>query len=295
MNDIDSFLKYIKYEKRYSEFTVRSYTTDIRQYESFCLKEYGILDLSGLDVKPIRAWIISLMDQGLSPRSVNRKISCLRSFYKFLLKEGRLVSNPMEKIVRPRNRKKLPGFVDADSMDELLDHFEFGENFEGVRNRMIIEMFYQTGLRRTELIQLKIRDYNREEGWLKVLGKRNKERAIPLSNSFIHAFEGYLKTRNEEFPGNSDSFVFVTRKGLQAYPKLIYRVVHKYLSFVTTLEKKSPHVLRHTFASQMLNRGGNINAIKELLGHASLSATQIYTHNTFEKLKQVYNQAHPRA
>jgi len=295
MNYIDSFLKYIKYEKRYSEFTIKSYTTDIRQFESFCMGEPGFRDLLGLDVKNIRGWIISLMDNGLSSKSVNRKISCLRSFYKFMLKEGALVSNPMEKITGPKNRKKLPGFIDAESMNELLDYYDFGEDFEGVRNRMIIEMFYQTGMRRAELLQLKIGDVHLDEGWIKVLGKRNKERVIPISKPFVHSFRQYMEVRNERFPIDNDSFVYVTRKGMPAYPKLIYRIVHKYLGFITTLEKKSPHILRHSFASEMLNRGGDINAIKELLGHANLSATQIYTHNTLEKLKQVYNQAHPRA
>jgi len=295
MDYIHSFLKYIKYEKRYSEYTVRSYTTDIRQFESFCFNNNGLSEPFRADAKTIRSWIISLMDNGLSAGSVNRKISCIKSFYKFMLKEGILTGNPVDKIVRPKNRKKLPGFVDAESMDELLDRFEFGADFEGVRNRMIIEMFYQTGIRRSELIQLKIGDFRKDEGLLRVLGKRNKERVIPVSNSFIHYFEEYLKIRNEILPPDSGYPVFITLKGRPVYPKLIYRVVHKYLGFVTTLEKKSPHVLRHSFASQMLNRGADINAIKELLGHANLSATQIYTHNTFEKLKQVYNQAHPRA
>lgn len=295
MDGLNAFLKYIQFEKRYSSYTVRSYETDILQFQAFCKDKTNTVDLRQADEKIIRLWIVSLMDAGLSPRSVNRKISGLASFYKFLVAEGMISRTPLDKVVRPRTRKRLPGFVDAESMDELLDNFEFGDDYEGLRNRMIIEMLYQTGMRLSELIQLKVKDIQLEQKWIRVTGKRNKERIIPVSDPFIKTFNTYMEARGKMGSATNEDRVFITGKGSPIYPKLVYRVVHKYLGFVSTLEKRSPHVLRHTFASQMLNRGGDINAIKELLGHANLGATQIYTHNTFEKLKQVYNQAHPRA
>jgi integrase/recombinase XerC len=236
-----------------------------------------------------------MMGEEFSSRSVNRKISTLKSYFKFLLKEGVLVENPMDKVVSPKNKKVLPGFIEQESMDLLLDQFDFGDDYTGIRNRLIIEMFYVTGMRRAELVHLKLKDVEAENLWIKVIGKRNKERIIPVSREFGKTIKGYLEIRNKHFSDQGTESFFLTGKGNPVYPKLVYRVVSQHLRLVTTIEKKSPHILRHTFATHMLNRGADINAIKELLGHANLSATQIYTHNTFEKLKKIYKQAHPRA
>jgi integrase/recombinase XerC len=233
------------------------------------------------------------METGHSARTTNRKISALKTYFRYLMKEGMVTVNPVNKVLSPRSDKKLPVFIKEHQMDHLLDDIEFGDDYSGSRNRMIIETFYHTGIRMSELIHIRISDVDLSQQVFKVLGKRNKERILPVSMNFSAALEKYMQLREATFPGGD--WLFLTDKGERLYPRFVYRVVTRFLSLVTTSEKKSPHVLRHTFATHMLNQGADLNAIKELLGHANLSATEVYTHNTFEKLKSVYKQAHPRA
>jgi integrase/recombinase XerC len=295
MDHKESFLQYLLVEKRYSSHTILSYKNDLEQFSAFL----GVLGHSGLsgDItsQEVRAWIVSMMESGLSAVTVHRKISCLRIFFRYLRKEGLVQHNPMDRIVLPKRTKKLPVFISEDSLDDLLDKFEFGNDLRGVRNRTIIEMLYLTGMRRAELIGLRNSDIDLGSSVLKVTGKRNKQRIIPVLESFKSRLAEYTTLRDEKFRSGNDDWFFLTDSGKKLYDKYVYNTVKGYLTMVTTIEKKSPHVLRHTFATHMLNHGADLNSIKELLGHANLSATQIYTHNTFEKLKEVYKQAHPRA
>jgi integrase/recombinase XerC len=236
-----------------------------------------------------------MLDNNYSTVSVHRKISCLRVFYRYLRKEGFLKSDPLQKVVLPKRKKSLPVFVEEEAMNKLLDNYSFGDSFAGIRNRTIIEMLYMTGMRRSELTGLRNIDVDLHEASVKVTGKRNKQRIIPLVKPFVKRLEEYIKVRDELFTTGNEGWFFITDKGNKLYDKYVYNTVNSYLAMVTTIEKKSPHILRHTFATHMLNRGADLNSIKELLGHANLSATQIYTHNTFEKLKKIYKQAHPRA
>ncbi|MDY6801589.1 MAG: tyrosine-type recombinase/integrase [Bacteroidota bacterium] len=292
---INLFLKYLHTERRFSKHTIRSYENDIRHFNTFITKSGYKGEIQNANEKIIRSWIVSMMEKGFSSLTIKRKISTLKTFYKFLIREGYITINPMDKVTSPKPSKKIPTFVDEQHINNLLDDFSFGDDFSGIRNKTIIEMFYNTGMRLSELIELNIADVNLIEGTLKVLGKRNKERIIPIHQSFVNSLEQYLKAKNAQYPSLQHNYFFVTDKGNKLYEKFVYRIVNKYLKFVSTIEKKSPHILRHTFATHLLNRGADLNAIKELLGHANLSATQVYTHNTFEKLKSIYKQAHPRA
>jgi integrase/recombinase XerC len=289
------FLKYLQFEKRVSINTLRSYTNDLNQFIDFANSNFEITQIEKASEKAVRAWVISLMEKDLSSISVNRKISTLKTFYKFLLRENVISSNPMDKVISPKKSKKLPLFVEENQINKLLDDFSFGIDFSGVRNRTIIEMFYNTGIRLSELIGLKLGDIDLKSCTIKVLGKRNKERILPLHLPFVKSLKEYLSLKEQEFNNIENNYFFLTDKGNKMYEKFVYNIVNKYLNFVTTIEKKSPHILRHTFATHMLNNGADLNAIKELLGHSSLAATQVYTHNTFEKLKSIYKQAHPRA
>jgi integrase/recombinase XerC len=250
--------------------------------------------LNKADSKLIRSWVVSLLENKCSNRSVNRKISTLKSFYKYLLQQRYIDINPLVKVESLKTKKKLPVFVTQNQIQQLFDDIEFGVDFEGCRNKLIIELFYNTGIRLAELINIKTNDIDHANLTLKVLGKRNKERFIPIMLSMVATIDHYIKLRNELF-GDTSVYLFLTDKGEKLYPNLVYRVVKTALSLVTTLDKRSPHVLRHTFATHMLNNGAEISAIKELLGHSNLAATQVYAHNTFEKLKKIYKQAHPRA
>ena len=290
----ESYLNYLRYEKRYSVHTVRSYETDLHQFLEF-LEGSDSGNVAEVDFRVVRAWIVSLMEQDISSRSVSRKITTLRSFFKFLMRDQVIDTNPMDKIVPPKTTRQLPHFVEQDKMEILLDDYDFGDDFKGVRNRLIIDVLYITGMRLSELINMSVSSINMTDLSVKVLGKRNKERLIPFNPAYADVFKRYLALRKETFPQIDHDYFFVTNKGAKLYEKFVYRVVNGYLRFVTTMDKKSPHVLRHTFATHMLNRGADLNAIKEILGHANLSATQIYTHTTFEKLKTIYKQAHPRA
>jgi len=290
MKQVENFIRYITTIKHFSDHTVTSYKKDLEQFMAFCNLPEGQFP----DHHHVREWIVDMMNHGITARSVNRKLSSLKSFYHYLVRENILESNPVKKVILPRTDKKLPVFVHEKNMNMLLDNINFGDDFEGIRNRLIIEMLYFTGMRVNELTGLKCSDLNLYESSLKVLGKRNKERIIPLIPEIAVTLNDYLKKRSELTAGNSE-FLFLTLKGGKAYNRMVYRVVNQYLTLVTTLDKRSPHVLRHTFATHMLNKGADLNAIKEILGHANLSATEVYTHNTFEKLKKIYKQAHPRA
>lgn len=291
--DINAFIKYLSNEKRYSKHTVRSYQSDLDQFVEFCTSINPEFNPIASDHHIIRKWIIFLMENGVSPRSINRKITTLKSFYKFLSREGVIEVMPTDKVVVPKMKKQLPVFVGQEPMNRLFDSFEFPDNFEGLRNRTILLAFYCTGIRVSELVSLTTHNIDFYNGQIKVLGKRNKERLVPFALELKAAFQEYLAERDKL--GCNHPVVFVTNTGDPIYDRLVYDIVHQNLGAVTTLEKRSPHILRHTFATQMLNNGADINAIKELLGHSNLSATQIYTHTTFEKLKKIYKQAHPRA
>jgi len=287
MSHKESFLQYLQTEKRYSPHTVRSYLNDLDQFYLF-LSSLGLPDdPAAITSHDIRAWIVSMLDNSYSTVSVHRKISCLRVFFRYLRKEGVVKLDPLEKVVLPKRKKTLPVFVEEDALVKLLDNYSFEDSFAGIRNRTIIELLYLTGMRRSELIGLRNNDVDLQEGSVKVTGKRNKQRIIPLVRPFIKRLEEYIMLRDAELAPENNGWFFITDKGNKLYDKYVYTTVNRYLSMVTTIEKKSPHILRHTFATHMLNR--------ELLGHANLSATQIYTHNTFEKLRKVYKQAHPRA
>ena len=290
---INSFFRYLTNEKRYSKHTIRSYKSDLEQFVGFCTELDSNFNPLASDHQIIRKWIIFLMQKGNSPRSVNRKITTLKTFFRFLYREGAIDKIPTDKVVMPKMSKPLPHFVSKSSMDILFDQFVFPKTFEGERDRTIMLMFYCTGMRLSELVNLTTQNIDLNGGQLKVLGKRNKERLIPFGLELKNEIEKYFEIRNQ-FACKHNIF-FITKDGNPANDTLVYRIVNNYLSSVTTLEKRSPHILRHTFATQMLNNGADINAIKELLGHSNLSATQIYTHTTFEKLKQIYKQAHPRA
>ncbi|MDD2381334.1 MAG: tyrosine-type recombinase/integrase [Mariniphaga sp.] len=295
----ESFISYLRYERRNSSHTVIAYKKDLDQFVTFCTEMAGEFDIKGVDGKLVRSWIVSLMEGGYTPQSVNRKVSTIKAFFRFIMKyyadEG-VESNPAVNIPLPRIRKRLPGFVEENSLHHLFDDGFFSDDFEGKRDKLILNLLYGTGIRLAELLNLKDKDFNTAEFLIKVLGKRNKERIIPYPRSIHPVLEQYLEVRDREIVPMEESkgVLLVTGKGVPVYEKLIYRVVRLYLGKVTMLEKKSPHILRHTYATHLLNKGADLNAVKELLGHANLSATQIYTHTTFEKLHHIYKQAHPR-
>ncbi|MCD4833743.1 MAG: tyrosine-type recombinase/integrase [Bacteroidales bacterium] len=291
----DLFLKYLQFEKRFSVNTIKSYENDLKQFTDFIKINFNKNEIHLADEKLVRAWVVSFMEKDFSALSINRKISTLKTFFKFLLREDHVKSNPMDKVIAPKKSKKLPSFVEEKQINNLLDDYSFGDDFSGIRNKTIIEMFYNTGMRLSELIGLTNNSIDLHNGTIKVLGKRNKERILPVHSHFIKSIKIYILSRDKEFSNLAHDFLFVTDKGNKLYEKFVYRLVNKYLNLVTTIEKKNPHILRHTFATHLLNHGADLNTIKELLGHANLAATQIYTHNTFEKLKTIYKQAHPRA
>jgi integrase/recombinase XerC len=291
----ESFLRYLQIEKRYSSHTVGSYLNDLDQFFKFLFAQGIPEDAGSVTSHDVRSWMVSLLENGYSASSIHRKISSLRVFYRYLRKEGYASNDPLEKLILPKMKKRLPVFVEEASIDSLLDNNNFGDDFEGIRNRMVIEMLYLTGMRRSELTGLHDGDVDLAEGTVKVTGKRNKQRIIPLLKSFAGELKEYIGVRNTAFPESRNGWFFLTNKGNKLYDKYVYNIVTRYLSMVTTIEKKSPHVLRHTFATHMLNHGADLNSIKEFLGHANLSATQIYTHNSFEQLRKIYKQAHPRA
>ena len=291
---IETFLDYLRLERNYSERTIVSYGTDLREFGDYLKKVDAGLDFTVAHSDNVRSWVVSLMDDGRTAASVNRKLSTLRSFYRFLLKKGKVVVNPMLKIVGPKKKKPLPSFLREKDMDRLLDDISFGEGFEGYRDRAILEMFYAAGIRLSELIGLNDADVDFSARLIKVTGKRNKQRLIPFGNELAEDLLMYIKVRDEAVSRGADAF-FVLNNGRRMYPMAVYRIVKRNLSKVVALKKRSPHVLRHTFATAMLNNHAELRAVKELLGHESLVTTEVYTHTTFEELKKVYEQAHPRA
>lgn len=283
------FISFIKSEKRLSKYTVTSYNSDLNQFFLFLNNFNGIKTEKEITFKIIRLWISFLVESGLSSRSVNRKISTIKSYFKFLEISEEIILNPTLKIISPKISKKLPVIVEKVNLDLLLDKENFENSFIGKRDKLIIEVFYLTGIRLSELIGIRIKDFNFESLTLKIFGKRNKERLVPLSFNIVNDIQKFITTYN------LNSLLFTNENQEKLYPKKVYRIVNYYIGKVSSVNKKSPHVLRHSFATHMLNNGADINAIKEILGHSNLSATQIYTHNSVEKLKSVYNQAHPRA
>ena len=294
---LDRFIQYIKFEKRYSPHTVSAYQSDLDQFIHFLNHpEVTITHPNEITHHLIRNWMVELMNQQLTARSVNRKIATLRKYFKFLVQDGVIAINPASKINTPKIPKNLPVVVEDAKLTTMLNNDEvFTEDFKGIRDKLIMEMLFGTGIRLAELIGLKETDINIYEGTIKVLGKRNKQRIIPLNNELRLLIGKYLELKKSENFNNNSLTLFVTNKGADAYPKLIYLTVQKYLTNISTQNKRSPHVLRHTFATSLLNNGADLNAIKELLGHANLSATQIYTHNSVERLKSIYKLAHPKA
>lgn len=293
MNHLSSFIAFIEFEKRYSPNTILAYRNDIEQFTVF-LDQFKT-SLEAVSHFHIRNWMVSLMKDGDTARSVNRKVSSLKSFYKFLLRKGVIQNNPTAKVITPKVGKKLPVFVEENSMEKLLNKVEFADDIFGKRDKLIIELLYATGMRRSELRNIKDADLDSWNSQIKVLGKGNKERLIPLHPSMVQKIQKFIEARQTELPEYQFPFLFFGKKLQPIKDHEIYTVVKQNLSAVTTLEKKSPHVLRHSFATHLLNEGAEINAIKEILGHANLAATQVYTHNTIEKLKSVHKQAHPRA
>lgn len=290
---LERFLNYITYEKRFSKHTTQAYEKDIEQYRLFL--ETQEADILSANHHHIRGWIISLMESGAETRTVNRKVSSLKTLYKFLVKENIIDVNPTYYLVTPKIPKKLPVFLEEAKLVQLLDSDVFAKDFFGLRDRLVIELLFGTGIRLSELISLNIFRIDLGERKIKVLGKRNKERIIPLTHTLVSLIQDYLFFKKNQFSDNNLDTLIVTNKGSAAYPKFIYRIVKNYLSLISTKSKKSPHVLRHSFATALLNAGADIAVIKELLGHANLASTQIYTHNSIERIKSIYKQAHPKA
>lgn len=291
---VQSFLNYIQYEKRYSKNTFESYGNDLAQFDVF-IKANGCDDVLQVTHIDIRNWMVSLMQDKISPRSINRKISTLKSFYKYLLRKGTITKNPLTKVQPPKTSKRLPVFVEQPGIDKLLTEIEFSEGYEGLLEKTIIELLYGTGMRRSELLNLKETDVDSYNSQVKVLGKGNKERLIPLHPGLLATVKTYIQQKKEQVPQVDGGCLLVSPKGKKLTAGYLYTTVKRYLNLVTTVNKKSPHVLRHTFATHLMNNGADINAVKELLGHSSLAATQVYTHNTIDKLKEVYRKAHPKA
>ena len=295
MNYVSSFLSYLAFEKRNANHTIIAYENDLNQFSAFLL-EQSFEPIEGANRKSIRAWIMHLMSEGISPVSVNRKIATLRSFYKFLCREEIIEQNPCQYIDALKTPKRLPVFVQESAMDLMLDHCPFDDGYEGVRDKTILELFYQTGMRLSELTYLNDNQIDFSRKTITVEGKGSKQRIIPIGKLLDLVLKSYIEFRNQTFgTQQSGDFFFLTKKGAPVYSKLVYRVVQKHIAMVSSISKKSPHVLRHTFATILLNKGADIYAIKELLGHSSLAATQIYANSDFERLNSIYKQAHPRA
>ena len=291
--NLEAFYSYLEHEKRYSKNTIEAYRTDVTQFSAYLALQYGNLSLQKATQPIIRSWLLSLIEAQLSSKSVNRKISTLRTLYKFLRKFHGLKEDPTENIIAPKIGKQIPQFVKEEEMKKLLEQIEFKEDFSGVRDKLIIELFYQTGIRTSELLTLKEKSVDFSTKSIRVLGKRNKERDIPLSSKLLNLIDEYLVKKRETFK-EQNPYLIVLDSGKNLYRKFAYTKVKYYLTQVSSLKKKSPHILRHTFATHMLKNGADLNAIKELLGHASLAATQVYAHNTLEQLKEVHKMAHPR-
>lgn len=292
---IREFLEYLQYQKRYSRHTIISYRNDLQGFEEFLEKQYGSLQLNEVKSPFVRTWLASLKEDGITSKTINRKISTLKSFFKYHIKKEVIVASPMSVISSPKSGKRLPQYVDQKDIAVLFTHVEFPDNWAGRTERLILQIFYNAGVRQAELIQLQQTHFDARNSAIKVLGKGNKERVIPISNELAVLIETYIKEKDARFPVLEHGCLLIGDKGKKLYPRYVYNVVKKYLSLVTTIEKRSPHILRHTFATHLTNNGADINAVKELMGHSSLAATQIYTHNSIEKLKDAFKKAHPKA
>lgn len=294
-SNIQAFLDYLKYQKRYAKHTVISYQNDLTNFFDFLTTQFAETTLKAIKPAFIRSWLAQLKSEDMSSRSINRKISALKSFFKFQLKQGLIEVSPMTTIVSPKQNKRLPHFVDKRDTETLFEQVEFGADWAGQTASMVMQLLYHTGMRQAELIGLKESQIDWSRSQLKVIGKGGKERIIPLNSELAASLRQYQEKKKSIESEQTVPELLVRENGLPLYPKWVYNTVKKYLTLVTTIEKKSPHVLRHTFATHLTNNGADLNAVKELLGHSSLAATQIYTHNTIEKLKDIYKKAHPKA
>lgn len=291
---IKEFLRYIETEKRYSKHTITAYENDLKQFSVFIEKAYQITtELANYPM--IRSWIVELAENEIGTKSINRKISVIRSFYGYLEKMDLIIKNPTLKIIAPKISKKLPVFVEEDNLNLFLDRYNFTNDFDGVRDNLVMELLYGTGIRLSELINLKTKDVNHFDNSLKVLGKGDKERIVPMTKMLIKVISQYKEAKKKFGIGIDSEYFVLTGKGEQTYEMLIYRIVKKYLNQITLIEKKSPHVLRHSFATHLLNKEVDLNAIKDLLGHANLLATQQYTHTSLDKIKEIFDRAHPKS
>ena len=292
---IQPFLDYLKFQKRYSQLTIVSYQNDLIHFLDFIEIQYGNTSINEISTSFVRSWLASLKENKMSSKSIGRKISSLKSFFKYQLKNGLLLASPMGVIISPKVSKRLPQFVAEKDMHDLFAYMEFPDTWDGRTDKLLLQILYNTGIRRAELVGLKESQIDKGNSSIKVLGKGNKERVVPASNELINSLLEYMAAKRVLFETFDSTIVLINKKGKQLDPKQVYTIVKKYLSQVTTIDKKSPHVLRHSFATHLMNNGADLNAVKELLGHSSLAATQIYTHNTIEKLKDVYKKAHPKA
>ncbi|MEO6734376.1 MAG: tyrosine-type recombinase/integrase [Ferruginibacter sp.] len=292
---IKSFLDHLEFQKRYSPHTIISYQNDLSGFFDYIELQFGNTALSEINASFVRSWLASLKESGMESKSLNRKISSLKSFFKYLLKQGLLLTSPMAAIVSPKIKKRLPQFVAEKDISTLFEYVEFPGDWEGKTHLLILQLFYNTGMRQAELVNLKESQIDAGNSNIKVVGKGNKERILPVKKELMGLIRQYSDAKRTQFAMFDNEFLLVNSTGKKLYPKYVYNAVKKYLSLVTTIDKKSPHVLRHSFATHLMNNGAELNAVKELLGHSSLAATQIYTHNTIEKLKDVYKKAHPKA
>jgi integrase/recombinase XerC len=290
---LNAFLAYLQFEKRYSVHTITAYSNDLIQFFDFVETQYEGIPFTHITGTMVRTWLAGMKEDEMTGKTLNRKISSLKSFYKYQIQQGQLTKSPMETVISPKISKRLPAFVAENDMEQLLTNLEFTEGWKGYTEKMVIQLFYATGIRLSELINCKEKQLDISKRIIKVLGKGNKERMLPLSPELAEELKKYISQKPPEAAGNPH--LFVTEKGKTLQPRAVYTFVKFYLSQVTTLQKKSPHVLRHSFATHLMNNGADLNAVKELLGHASLAATQVYTHNTIEKLKEVFTKAHPKA
>ena len=289
------FLGYLSFQKRYSPHTIVAYQHDLVSFFDFISGQYGEVQLSEIKPTMIKSWLAELKNSGIESKSINRKISSLKSFFKYQLKQGNIEISPMTTIISPKIKKRLPQYVEEKDIATLFNHVEFPDTWDGQTERLVIELFYSTGMRQAELVMLKEMQVDAGNGTIKVIGKGNKERILPISTSLMVNMQQYAAEKRTQFEKYDAVYFFINSKGKKLYPKLVYNTVNKYLKMVTTIEKKSPHILRHTFATHLMNNGADLNAVKELLGHSSLAATQIYTHNSIEKLKDIHKKAHPKA
>ena len=295
ISPVHAFLDYVKFEKRYSQHTITAYKNDLGQFFEYLNNQYGITALHEISPSFIKSWLATLKEDKITSKTLNRKISSLKSFFKFQLKSGIISVTPMWSVTTPKISKRLPQFVKESEMKDLFQYLSFPDDWQGKTDRIIISLFYQTGMRLSELVNLKESHVDKDRNSIKVIGKGNKERIIPLNPILTIQVTEYQNAKRNNFENFDSQYLFVNKDGKKLYAKYVYLHVKKYMAEVTTLAKKSPHILRHSFATHMMNHGADLNAVKELLGHSSLAATQVYTHNTIEKLKNIHKKAHPKA